>query len=166
MTCLLKSASVLAVSLGVLLASLTLQTSTVDARASGIFDKLNGVWRGGGRIKLENGRTERIACRAYYNAKEAGALLGLAIRCASAGNKIELRASLQDTNGRLSGTWEERTFNATGDVSGTARRGRVKLLINGAVSGSVNISFSGRRQSVDISTGTEGLRGIAISLRR
>ena len=49
------------------------------------------------------------------------------------GNKIELRARIKDTNGRLSGTWEERTFNATGQVSGSVSPSVVNLRINGAV---------------------------------
>ena len=141
-------------------------SNIADANPSGIFQSLNGTWRGTGRIKLTGGNTQRIACRAYYNVKDHGAGLGLAIRCASADNKIELRARLNDENGKLSGTWEERTFNATGNISGRAKSGSVRMTIDGAISGSMNISYSQRRQTVSISTATEGLKGISINLRR
>ncbi|MFY0611258.1 MAG: hypothetical protein JXQ99_07025 [Hyphomicrobiaceae bacterium] len=136
------------------------------AKPSGIFQKLSGTWRGSGRITLAGGNSQKINCRAYYNVKDSGSGLGFAIRCASPDNKIELRARIQDSNGRLSGTWEERTFNATGQVSGSVSRSLVNLKINGAVSGSVRISYSNSRQKVSISTATESLRGIAINLRR
>ena len=149
------------------MASFAPQMNTAaTAKPSGIFQKLSGTWRGTGRITLAGGNSQKINCRAYYNVKDSGAGLGFAIRCASPDNKIELRARIKDSNGRLSGTWEERTFNATGQVSGTASRSLVNLTINGAVSGSVQISYSNRRQKVSISTATESLRGIAINLRR
>lgn len=143
-----------------------MNSTTAMAKPSGIFQKLSGTWRGRGRITLAGGNSQKISCRAYYNVKDRGEGLGFAIRCASPGNKIELRAKIKDTNGRLSGTWEERTFNATGQVSGSVSPTVVNLKINGAVSGSVRISYSNSRQKVSISTATESLRGIAISLRR
>jgi hypothetical protein len=77
-----------------------------------------------------------------------------------------LRARLRETNGKISGTWEERTFNAAGNVYGAARNGRLNLSIDGSVSGTMNISFSKRRQRASIKTATQELRGIAINLRR
>ena len=137
------------------------------AKPSGIFQKAQ--WDIGVAvvsITLAGGNSQRINCRAYYNIKDSGLGLGFAIRCASPDNKIELRARIKDTNGRLSGTWEERTFNATGQISGTASRSLVNLTIDGSVSGSVQIVYNGRHQKVSISTATEGLRGIAINFRR
>jgi hypothetical protein len=143
-----------------------LMSTSATAKPSGIFQKLSGTWRGRGRITLAGGNSQKISCRAYYNVKNSGEGLGFAIRCASPGNKFELRARIKDTNGRLSGTWEERTFNATGQVSGSASPNVVNLRINGSVSGSVRISYSNSRQKVSISTATDSLRGIAINLRR
>lgn len=138
--------------------------SQAQAKSVGPFKSLDGPWRGTGRLVLSSGNTERFSCRAYYKAKQAG--LGFAIRCAAPSNKIELRGKLIESNGRLSGTWEERTFNATGNVTGTAKTGQVKLSIAGAVSGSMKISYTGRKQTVSISTATEGLKGISIKLSR
>jgi hypothetical protein len=144
----------------------SLKSGYAVAKPSGAFQTLNGTWRGVGKIILSNGKSQRIRCRAYYRVLNGGARLGLAIRCAATDNSIELRAKVDDANGRLSGSWEERTFNATGEISGRARPGKMSFSINGAVQGSMNISFSERRQSVDISTAAEGLRGISINLRR
>lgn len=139
---------------------------SAEAKPSGAFRDLGGVWRGAGRILLADGSSQRIRCNAYYRVLEDGAELGLAIRCAATDNRIELRASVSDSHGRLSGSWEERTFNATGEISGRAQPGAMNLSINGAVVGSMRISYSGRRQTVDIATGTEGLKGISIQLSR
>jgi len=137
-----------------------------EATPSGAFRTLDGTWQGAGRILLSSGRSERIRCRAYYRVLDGGSELGLAIRCAATDSRIELRASVNDSNGRLSGSWEERTFNATGQISGRIRPGNMSISIDGAVNGSMKISYSERRQTINISTAADGLRGISIQLRR
>ncbi len=141
------------------------QTTEV-AQASGAFGQLSGSWSGGGKVKFADGKSERISCRAYYNPK-GGDELGLAIRCASTSYKIEIRANLQHANGRLSGRWEERTFNASGDVTGKASRGNISMSINGGgLSGSMSVSYGSSTQAVSISTEGTNLKGVTISLSR
>ena len=139
---------------------------TANAQASATFAQLNGVWRGRGNVAFRNGNKQRISCRGYYTLKSGGSSLGLAIRCAARDNKIELRANVSDARGRLSGTWEERTYNATGNISGSAKPGLIQMSISGSISGSMRISFSGRRQRVAISTATTELKSIAITMSR
>lgn len=127
-----------------------------------------GTWSGSGSVKLESGKSERIDCRAYYTSRQQGTDLNVAIRCANPSNKIEMRAGLTYSGGAVSGTWEERTFNATGAVTGTANPASIKLSINGAITGSMSVSLSNNRQNVSISTAGSGsgLSAVKISLRR
>src|SRR3989442_586185 len=74
------------------------------------FDTLLGSWRGSGQIELDGGRTERLKCNAYYTG--GGAQLGMAIRCQSETSNVEIRSKLSQSGGRITGTWEERTYNA------------------------------------------------------
>jgi len=121
--------------LAVLLGGVVLaQTGAV--RAEGPFPRLAGSWSGYGQVVLDQGKSEQISCRAYYTPKSAGADLALAIRCASSSYKIEMRATLSQQNGQVTGQWEERTFNAAGSVSGRATDSSLNLAISGAVSGS------------------------------
>ena len=137
------------------------------ARADSPFATLNGSWAGAGQIKLEGGNSESLKCRAYYTAKDEGAGLGLAIRCASASNKIELRANLIYAAGKVSGDWEERQFNAGGSVSGQASGNKINLAITGGgVSGSLTVALSGTTHSVSIQTTGIGLRAVNINLSR
>lgn len=136
------------------------------ARAETIFDTLVGTWNGSGQIKLENGKSEALKCRAFYTQKESDSL-GIALRCASASNKIELRASLNQARGDVDGSWEERTFNAAGTVKGKVSGSRINLTITGGTfSGSMNVSITGARHSVSIETNGIGLRAVNISLSR
>lgn len=137
------------------------------AQAASPFGDLNGTWSGSGRIRLEDGKTEGLKCKAYYVPKGDGSELGLALRCASASNKIELRANLESSGNRVSGSWEERVFNAAGSVSGHASDNRINLSINGGgFSGSMAVTTTGKSQVINVSTQGIALRGVSVNLQR
>ena len=77
-----------------------------------------------------------------------------------------LAASSAKSGGRITGTWEERTFNATGNAVGQVTGDRISLQISGGVSGTMLVSYSGSRQSVAISTQGIALKSVSIDLSR
>lgn len=141
--------------------------SVAPAHAEGPFAGLTGTWKGSAQIKLQGGSSETLKCNAYYNPKGEGDELGLAIRCASSSNKIELRAQLMAKGGKVSGRWEERTYNAAGDVTGQAQGGRLTLSIDGgAFKGAMQVRTTGGNQTVSIQTEGVALQGVNINLSR
>jgi hypothetical protein len=149
------------------IAFLVIASGGMAVSAAGPFAPFEGSWSGAGQVRLDSGKTEGIRCKAYYSPRSGGASLGLALRCASASNKIELRASLSSAGSRVHGSWEERSYNASGNVSGTASGNEIKLSINGGgLSGSMAVTTTGRSQSISVRTDGSGLRGVQISLRR
>ena len=126
------------------------------------FDTLLGSWGGTGEIRLDKGRKERLKCNAYYTG--GGSDLGLAIRCQSDNYKIEIRSKLSYSGGRLSGNWEERTFNASGTASGTASPNKISLSIKGGVSASMLVNYTKTTQNVNISVSGVALQGVRLSL--
>ena len=128
------------------------------------FSTLLGSWGGSGEIQLDKGRKERIKCNAYYTG--GGSDLGLAIRCQSDNYKIEIRSKLSYSGGRLSGSWEERTFNASGSATGTASPNKISLAIKGAVSANMQVSYTKTTQNVNISVSGVALQGVRITLAR
>jgi len=128
------------------------------------FDTLLGSWRGSGQIRLSDGKTERLKCNAYYTG--GGTQLGMAIRCQSETSNVEIRSKLAQSGGRITGTWEERTYNAQGSASGQASGGRIVLQISGGVTGTMSVSYSGARQSVSIATQGIALKSVTIDLTR
>ena len=158
---------VLARGLAALCAIAGLAFSSDHASAEGPFAGLTGTWRGAAQIKLQSGNAETLKCNAYYTPKGSGTELGIAIRCASSSNKIELRAQLVHSGGQVSGRWEERTYNAAGDVTGQANDGRLSLSIDGgAFKGSMAVRTTGASQSVTIKTEGVALQGVNISLSK
>jgi hypothetical protein len=154
------------IALVALVGSIVLVGQAAGAHAGGPFPRLVGSWSGNGQVHLDQGKSEQITCRAYYNAKSAGSDLALAIRCASSSYKIEMRATLSQQDGRVTGHWEERTFNAAGSVSGRATDTSLNLAISGAVSGTMSVTSSEASQRIEIKTVGSGLSGVTISLAR
>lgn len=149
----------------VLASTALIPVSTTPSQGANIFAALAGTWSGGGTVRLANGKSEKLRCNAYYTTKgESG--LGIAIRCASPSNTIHMRSSLRKGGSSVSGTWEERTFNATGSVSGQATSSTLRLSISGTVSGFLSISLRGKRQTVSISTGGNEMTGVRLNFSR
>ncbi len=134
------------------------------AQAASPFKTLLGTWGGTGIFELKSGTKERITCNAYYTGGESQ--LGMNIRCSSDNQKIEMRSKLSLADGKITGKWEERTFNAEGNIKGKAGKKKIKLNISGAVSGSMNVSFSRVRQQVMINTEGTDLKIVNITLTR
>jgi hypothetical protein len=156
---------------GLLVAAATLTTggsAIAQKAASGTpFADLSGTWSGAGQIRLEGGKSERVTCKATYTPKDAGANLNIALKCASTSYAIDLKSDLESSNGRVTGTWEEKTFAAAGNVTGRATTGNVSVAISGGgLSGSMSVSFGGTNQQVSITTAGTALKGVSISLTK
>jgi hypothetical protein len=161
-----SAARVWATVAGAALAVALVATGPAFGAADNPFGKLAGTWSGSGTAKFDNGRTESLRCKGYYTNSDGPETLGLSIRCANASAKVELRASLVDKNGNVSGNWEERTYNQSGTISGRATSTRMRLAIHGGIDGSMSVSIGGRHHSVSVLTSGPTLKAINISMSR
>lgn len=126
---------------------------------------LFGNWRGAGRISYSDGSSESIRCTAYYSggANE----LRMAIRCDSDKNPIDIRSRLKISGNRMSGEWEERTFNAAGTASGSVKGNSISLGIEGgAFTGSMSVSVSKSSHNVSISAQGVAMSKVTIAFSR
>jgi len=148
-----------------LISAATVSLSTNSAAGDASLDVLAGSWRGGGTMSFESGETESISCNGYY--RGAGHL-SVVIRCKGTSSNFELRSKLNSNGDKVSGSWEERTFNASGDASGTASAGKLNIQFSGSLTGSLEMSFSSSSQSVSVTVGTKGagIKGVHVSLNR
>jgi hypothetical protein len=135
------------------------------ALAATPFDSLLGSWSGTGQVRYTDGSAESMRCQAYYT--EGGQRLRLAIRCKSASNEIEIRGQLNESGGSVTGSWEERTFHAAGEVKGQISSGRLTLSVTGGgFTGSMSVTLGGARQTVSISTQGIPMRSVNVVLAR
>jgi hypothetical protein len=147
-----------------LAAPLALAAFSTPGAADPTFDPLLGSWGGSGTYKLQDGTSEKLKCDAYYTG--SGSQLGIAVRCSGQKNKIEMRSKLSSSGGTLSGSWEERTYNASGDVTGKLTAQNIKLAITGGVGGSMTITYDKTKQNVAIATEGIPLKSVTVSLSR
>jgi hypothetical protein len=123
---------------------------------------LTGYWSGNGSIALANGKTERVKCQVIYKA-EGGTQIRQSMRCASADYNINALTELQLKGGQVSGTWEEKTYAAKGDVTGRFGGDSFALSIKGAnFSAVMNVTLSSCRQSLSITP--QGLEVTRVSI--
>lgn len=147
-----------------LAAPVMLMNLATPSAADPTFEPLLGSWGGSGSYKLKDGTSEKLKCDAYYTG--SGSQLGIAVRCAGQKNKIEMRSKLTSNGGALSGSWEERTYNANGDVTGKLTDQSLKLQIVGGVAGSMTVTYDKTKQSVAIATEGIPLKSVTVSLSR
>lgn len=127
------------------------------AAGDGAVGTLVGSWGGSGRIQYTDGSSEAIRCSAYYTG--GSNTLNMVIQCKSDKNPIHIRSKLHIDGSHASGDWEERTFNASGTVSGKVNPDSMSLNISGGgFDGSMSVSFSKTSHTVNVTT-----KGIAMS---
>ncbi|MCC7251370.1 hypothetical protein [Hyphomicrobium sp.] len=139
-------------------------TLATPALADPSFTPLLGSWGGSGTYRLQDGTSERLKCDAYYTG--SGSQLGIAVRCSGQTNKIEMRSKLSASGSALSGNWEERTYNASGNVTGKLTEQNLTLAITGGVAGSMKITYDKTKQNVAIATEGIPLKSVTVSLSR
>lgn len=137
-----------------------------NAASDNPFVELAGTWSGSGTARFDGGKTESLRCRGYYTNNGNPQSLGLSIRCANASAKVELRANLLNANGEVSGSWEERTYNQSGTVTGRVTANRMNLSITGGINGSMTVAISGGSHSVTVATSGPSFKGVNISMSR
>jgi hypothetical protein len=155
----------------ILAASLASPAEAAAPKAMGgnPFDQLKGYWKGGGTVTPMNGKSEKVSCRVTYNV--AGSAVSQTMRCAGTDYKINTSTKLTYKGGKISGSWNESTYDANGGVSGTANGNTIHARINGdKFSGRMSINISGKGHSINIvqlDKGSGAYRPVAnVSLRR
>jgi hypothetical protein len=126
-----------------------------------------GFWIGPGRIEFEAGTSEALLCKAYYTTPHQTDHLSIVLRCASPSQKIELRAQLVAHGPNLTGTWEERTYNASGTATGEATDQQISLSIDGGgFTATMQVIQDEGHQGVSITTQGVGFKKVSVSLTR
>lgn len=148
-------------------ASCLLLAMSVSAMAASPFEELSGYWTGAGSVTLSSGNTERVKCAVTYRVSEGGGQIKQSIRCASTDYSINASADLRVKGEHVTGSWEEKTYSATGEVSGRYTGSSFVLSIQGAnFTAAMNVSVSACKQSINISPKGLDVNRISIGLAK
>ena len=150
-----------------LLASLCLPGSAVQAAVSSPFAAMAGSWSGDGMLSTTDGNHDRLRCRASYNIGETGAELHLSLRCASESYNFDLASDVQYRGGAISGSWSEASRNASGTISGRAGGDRIEAAARGeSFSANLSLTTRGGRQVVSIRPQGTNVSDVSLTLQR
>lgn len=135
--------------------------------SAGVVEKLAGRWSGWGAIRLTNGTTEQVKCVATYFLKNSRRRVDQNLRCASASYKIDAKAAYLINGNAVTGTWEEQSHSAKGDVFGTVSGTGFQLTVRGdTFSAKMVLSSTACKQSINISPRGLNISNISIGLRK
>jgi hypothetical protein len=150
-----------------LLASLCLPGSAVQAAVPSPFAAMAGSWSGGGVLSTTDGNQERLRCRASYDVGGTGAELHLSLKCASESYNFDLASDVQYRGGAISGSWSEASRNASGTLSGRATGDRIEASARGeSFSAELSLTTRGGRQIVSIRPQGTNIAGVSLALQR
>lgn len=137
------------------------------ARAATPIEAMAGYWSGAGSVALNSGKTERVKCAVTYKIGDAGGQIKQNMRCASQDYTINATADLRVHGGNVTGSWEEKTYSATGQVSGRFAGNAFNLSIKGAnFSAAMNLSVSDCKQTISITPQGLEVNRISIALAK
>ena len=129
--------------------------------------ELAGYWTGAGSVTLSSGNTERVKCAVIYKVSDDGSQIKQSMRCASTDYSINATADLHVRGEQVSGNWEEKTYSASGEVSGRYTGESFVLSIQGAnFTAAMNVSLSACKQSISISPKGLDVNRISIGLTK
>jgi hypothetical protein len=121
------------------------------ADSMGPFAGLAGTWKGVGKVVKEDGKSEKIACRASYAISPDGINLGQSLVCASDSYRFEIKTDIYTDGTTLRGTWTEATRSASGNLEGEVRPGLIMTRVSApGFSADVSVKTTGQKQVVNI----------------
>lgn len=131
------------------------------------FRPFLGWWIGNGRLGFTNGKTEMVRCRAVYRALQTGQQLRQVVRCASASGKVEVESLIELVDDSLRGTWSEKTYNFSGDLTGQTVPGGFRVKVSGQdVKANMTVVARGDRHLVEIKFRESSLIGLTMVFNR
>jgi hypothetical protein len=117
--------------------------------AGDLFEQLSGDWKGGGTVTPAKGDPMKVACKATY--KVTGSNLTQNLRCAGTDYRIDAILKLADKNGKIRGSWNEKTYDANGGVTGAVKDDLIHARISGdKFSGRLSINVSDNGLEINI----------------
>ena len=141
--------------------------ATAGSSAASPISELTGYWMGGGTIVFGKNQTEKVRCAVTYKVMVGGTQIRQNVRCASQDYAINASADLQVRGGQVSGSWEEKTYSATGEVSGRYTGSSFLLNIQGAnFTADMKVALSTCKQQITIVPRGLDMKRVSIGLAR
>ncbi|MEO1207145.1 MAG: hypothetical protein AAFV45_12530 [Pseudomonadota bacterium] len=134
--------------------------------ASPVTD-LAGRWSGWGTVNMTNGTKERVKCVSTFFIENGESSVRQNLRCASSAYKIDVRSDLNVKGKAITGTWEERNHNNSGQITGRLSGSTFRLAISGPVlNAKMTLNASRCKMNINITPVDFNVERIAIGMRK
>ncbi len=131
------------------------------------FNALAGWWIGKGRLGFKDGQTEMVKCRATYKLGQAGRSLKQTVRCASASGRVDIVSEVQGDGQDLRGTWTERAYEMSGELTGRVLPTGFRVVVTGAdLKANMTVLVRGNRHVVEVQFHNSTLIGLSLVFAR
>lgn len=135
--------------------------------SGGPFDDLDGIWGGSGTVTYASGTKERLRCRVQYVVGSGRQSVTQALRCASDSYNFQINAIYVHNNGKISGTWDERSLEVSGSLTGTLSGGVIAGNLHGpGFLADYEVNTNGNAQTVRIAAEGQEIREVAVEVRK
>lgn len=132
-----------------------------------LFVQLAGRWTGEGMLGFRSSPAEHVKCRATYFVNDAKDELKQTIRCATSAGSVEVLSNIKNTDGALSGHWQETTRNFAGDLKGQLTPKGLRIAVIGTdLNANMDIVVKGDRQVVEIQFINTSLVGLTLLMKK
>jgi hypothetical protein len=155
------------------LALLTLLSAgaVAPAFASGLFDGMEGSWRGEGSLKWSTGENERMRCVAKYQVEKEGNKLVQDLTCATDSTRLVVKSDItyKPDAGVITGSWSEKGYGINGWVTGSASAGSIKANVESrdkSFYAEVGIVMQGADQLVTIVPRNIDVTEVSVTMQR
>jgi hypothetical protein len=113
------------------------------------FDQLKGDWTGGGVVTPAKGGTKKVTCKVTYAVSGSTATQNMV--CNGDDYQFDAKSKFKNNGGKLTGSWNEVIYDASGNISGTAGGDTVHARISGdKFSGRMSIVISADRHTINM----------------
>jgi hypothetical protein len=153
---------------GALLTAAVLVSPSIGHAETRPFEGLEGAWSGSGVIASNDGRSERMRCRAQYSVSGGESSLKLRLQCASDSYHFDASSEVvQESGGAISGNWSEGGSNAGGAVNARAGNGVIVAKIAGpGFTADMRIATKGNHQRVQITPSGAQIKSVSVDMHR
>ena len=145
--------------------------ATQAPAAAGLFDGMDGSWRGEGNIDWRTGESETMRCTANYKVENDGNKLIQNLTCATDSTRLVIQCTINynPDAGAVTGNWAETSYGIKGFVTGNAGPGKVQAQVKSADNrffARVEVTLRGTEQFVSIRPRDFDVTEVAVTLRR
>ncbi len=127
---------------------------------------LPGRWVGIGDMRFRDGSRKRMTCRITYRFRAKSRLVQN-IWCKNAGMRLEIKTHINDNNGKITGSWDDRIYAMSGDLRGKLHGNQIQAALSSTFfNAKLNVMIIGKTQTIQVTPNDGRLRSMRISLAR